>query len=71
MMPACLQKIHETNFIMKRSILRPTHPAATIVIFVAGICAVASVNLQANELQVGRYSLYAATPTEAQIDLLS
>jgi conjugative transfer region protein (TIGR03748 family) len=71
MMPARLQKNPKTEFIMKRSILRPTHPAATIVIFVAGICAVASVNLQANELQVGRYSLYAATPTEAQIDLLS
>ena len=56
---------------MKRSILRPAHSAATIAICVAGICTVASMTLQANELQVGRYSLYAATPTEAQIDLLA
>ena len=56
---------------MKKSILDPTLPVAAITIFVAGIFAVASVNLQANELQVGRYSLLAATPTEAQAELLA
>ena len=56
---------------MKRSIFHPTHPVAAIAICVAGICAVASVNLQANDLQVGRYSLLAATPTEAQAELLA
>ncbi len=56
---------------MKKSILNPTHPVAAITIFVVGIFAVASVNLQANELQVGRYSLLAATPTEAQTELLA
>ena len=61
----------EAKFIMKRSIFHPTHPVAAIAICVAGICAVASVNLQANELQVGRYSLSAATPTEAQAELLA
>jgi len=55
---------------MKRSILNPTHPVAAIVICIAGICSVASVNLHANDIQVGRYSLFAATPTEAQANLL-
>ncbi|MCG7890205.1 MAG: pili assembly chaperone [Candidatus Thiodiazotropha endolucinida] len=56
---------------MKRSIFNPTHPVTAIAICVAGICTVASVNLQANDLQVGRYSLFAATPTEAQSELLA
>ena len=55
---------------MKRSLLNPTHPIAAIVICIAGICSVASVNLQAKDIQVGRYSLFAATPTEAQANLL-
>ena len=57
--------------IMKRSIFHPTHPLAAIAICVAGICTVASVNLQANDIQVGRYSLLVATPTEAQAELLA
>ena len=56
---------------MKRSIFHPTHPLAAIAICVAGICTVASVNLQANDIQVGRYSLLVATPTEAQAELLA
>ena len=56
---------------MKRTFFHPTHPVAAIAICVAGICSVASVNLLANELQVGRYSLSAATPTEAQAELLA
>jgi conjugative transfer region protein (TIGR03748 family) len=56
---------------MKKSILNPTHPVAVITIFVVGIFAVASMNLQAKDLQVGRYSLFAATPTQAQAELLA
>ena len=56
---------------MKRSIFHPTHPVAAIAICIAGICTVASVNLQAKDIQVGRYSLLAATPTQAQAELLA
>ena len=56
---------------MKRSTVIPTHPITAIRVCVAGLCAVASVNLQANDLQVGRYSLMTATPTEAQAALLA
>ena len=56
---------------MKRSTVIPTHSVTAIRICVAGLCAIASVNLQANDLQVGRYSLMTATPTEAQAALLA
>ncbi|MGB5605083.1 MAG: hypothetical protein WBN51_01080, partial [Gammaproteobacteria bacterium] len=55
---------------MRRSIFHPTHPVAATAFCIAGFCTVASVNLQANDIQVGRYSLSAATPTKAQADLL-
>jgi len=55
---------------MKRSTIMPTHPITAVRICVAGLCAVASVNLQANDLQVGRYSLISATPAAAQAELL-
>jgi hypothetical protein len=71
MMPAWLHKTAEAELIMKRSIFHPTHPVAAIAICVAGICTVASVNLQAKDSQVGRYSLLAATPTEPQSELLA
>jgi len=71
MMPAGLHRITEAEHIMKPSIFHPTHPVAATAICLAGICAVASVNLQANDSQVGRYSLLAATPTEAQAELLA
>jgi type IV pili sensor histidine kinase/response regulator len=71
MMRAWLYKTSEAKFIMKKSILNPTHPVTAIAICFAGICTVASVNLQAKDLQVGRYSLLAATPTEAQAELLA
>ena len=71
MMPAWLQEIHEAKFIMKRSVFLPTLPVPAIAACVAGICIVVSANLQANDVQVGRYSLLAATPTEAQVDLLA
>ena len=60
----------EAESIMKRSIFHPTHPVAALAICLAGICSVASVNLQASDIQVGRYSLFATTPTEAQADPL-
>ena len=56
---------------MKRSNFLPTLPAPAIAACVAGICIVVSANLQANDVQVGRYSLLAAAPTEAQVDLLA
>ena len=56
---------------MKKTILNPAHPAAAIAICVAGICTVASMNLQASDIQVDRYSILAATPTEAQAELLA
>lgn len=56
---------------MKRSIFHPTHPVAATAICLAGICFVASVNLQAKDIQVGRYSLLAATATDAQANLLA
>ncbi len=55
---------------MKRTLYHPTHPATASAICFAGFCAVASVNLPANDIPVGRYSLFAATPTEAQVDPL-
>ena len=69
-MPARLYTTTEAESIMKRSIFHPTHPVAAAAICLAGFCAVASVNLPANDIQVGRYSLFAATPTEAQTDPL-
>jgi len=56
---------------MKRSIFNSKHPIAAIKICIAGICVLASMNLQAKDMQVGRYSLSAATPTEAQANLLA
>jgi type IV pili sensor histidine kinase/response regulator len=70
MMPAWLHKSPEAESIMKRSIFHPKHPAAAITICAAGLCTVASVNLQASDVQVGRYSLLSATPTQVQVELL-
>ena len=56
---------------MNRSIFHPTHPLVAFASCVAGICTLASVNLQADGVQVGRYSMIAATPTEAQAELLA
>ncbi|MCB1863231.1 MAG: hypothetical protein KDI47_16095, partial [Gammaproteobacteria bacterium] len=38
---------------------------------IAGLCVLASVNLKADDAQVGRYSVIAAVPTKAQTDLLA
>ena len=56
---------------MKQSLLQYTYPKVMIAICVAGICTVVSMNLQAKELQVGRYSLFVAKPTQAQAELLA
>ena len=56
---------------MKRSIFYPKSPATAIAVCIAGLCTLASVNLKANDAQVGRYSVIAAVPTEAQTDLLA
>ena len=42
-----------------------------VAICAAGICILASMDLQAKDLQVGRYSQFAATPTQAQAELLA
>ena len=67
----CLRKTTEAEFIMKRSLLNPTHPVTALTICVTGICALTSLNLQANDIQVGRYSLLTAAPTKAQVELLA
>ena len=56
---------------MKQSFFNSTHPKLVVAICAVGICSVASMNLQAKDLQVGRYSLFAATPTQAQAELLA
>ncbi len=38
---------------------------------IAGVYALASMTLLADDVQVGRYSLHTVTPTEAQLDLLA
>ncbi|MCP4041104.1 MAG: pili assembly chaperone [Gammaproteobacteria bacterium] len=68
MIPARFHSTTEVEIIMKRSIFQPTFPVAALAISVAGICTIASANLQ---VQVGRYTLFAATPTEAQVELLA
>lgn len=69
MMPAWLDQTAEAESIMKQSVFYLRHPV--IAIGIAGICTLASVNLEAKEIQVGRYSLLMATPTEAQAELLA
>ncbi len=56
---------------MKRSTFYPNPPATAIAICIAGFCTLASLNLQADDAQVGRYSVIATVPTEAQADLLA
>ncbi len=71
MMPARLTKIPEAQFIMKRSVFHFTHPVPVSTVCFAGLCILTSVNLWAEDVQVGRYSLFSATPTEAQTELLA
>lgn len=71
MMPARLYQTTEAELIMKRSIFHPMHPVAATAICIAGICTVASVNVDASDIQTGRYSMLSAVPTQAQADLLA
>ncbi|MCP4935762.1 MAG: hypothetical protein GY927_16530 [bacterium] len=56
---------------MKRFIFNPKRLIAAIKICIVGISTLVSTNLHAKGIQVGRYSLFAATPTEAQANLLA
>ena len=56
---------------MKHPFFHSRKPKVVAVICAVGICTVASMNLQAKDLQVGRYSLFATTPTQAQAELLA
>ena len=56
---------------MKRSDFYPNPPATAIAFCIAGLCTLTSLNLRADDAQVGRYSVIAAVPTEAQVDLLA
>lgn len=71
MMRARTLKNPEADFIMNRSVIHAMTSRAATAAVIAVICMAISVNLQANDIQVGRYSLYAATPTKAQRDLLA
>ena len=71
MMPARLYQTTEAELIMKRSIFHPTYPVAATAICIAGICSVASVNVHASDIQIGRYSMLSAAPTQAQAELLA
>ena len=46
-------------------------PAFVFAICLTGACAAIAPQLQASEIQVGRYSMLSATPTRAQADLLA
>ena len=71
MMQTGLHKTPEAKFNMKRFLYHPTHPVTATTIFIVGLCTLTSLNLKADDAQVGRYSVIAAVPTEAQVDLLA
>ena len=56
---------------MKICSFNKPHFVFVFSIFLAGACLTSVPQLQANEVQVGRYSMLSATPTEAQADLLA
>ena len=56
---------------MKRSTFQSTKLIKAITTGIAGICTITSMSLLANEVQVSRYSLLSATPTDAQVKLLA
>ena len=56
---------------MKRSFFYPPRPVTVIAICITGFCTLASLNLKADQAQVGRYSMIAAVPSKAQTDLLA
>lgn len=56
---------------MKRSVFRSTHTVGALATCMVGIFTLVSTNLQAKDIQVGRYSLLTTTPTESQVELLA
>jgi conjugative transfer region protein (TIGR03748 family) len=56
---------------MKICTLNNSRSALVLSICLMGACVTIAPQLQANEVQVGRYSMLSATPTEAQADLLA
>ena len=56
---------------MRPFVFHPPLVKTMVAICAAIICGVGSINLQAKDLQVDRYSLYTATPTLAQSELLA
>ena len=61
----------EVELIMKHSRFRFGRLVAVTVLSLAGLCSGATANPQTGAIQVGRYSLWASTPTEAQVELLA
>ena len=55
---------------MTRHVFNKRHPAGILAVCLAGTCATVAPGLQANDVQVGRYSLLSAIPTAAQADLM-
>jgi type IV pili sensor histidine kinase/response regulator len=56
---------------MTRHVFNKRHPAGILAVCLAGTCATVAPDLQASDVQVGRYSLLSAIPTEGQADLLA
>jgi type IV pili sensor histidine kinase/response regulator len=60
----------ETGIMMAIITHKPLQSRLAVIVCITSLYLVSSPQPQANEIQVGRYSLYATTPTEAQKDLL-
>jgi len=56
---------------MKRCALNNSCSALVLSICLMGACVTVAPQIQANEVQVGRYSMLSTAPTEAQTDLLA
>lgn len=56
---------------MTRHVFNKCRPAGILAACLAGTCVTVAPDLRASEVQVGRYSLMAAIPTEAQTDLMA
>jgi len=56
---------------MKRYSFNNARPIVVFSICLIGATVTTATQLQANEVQVGRYSMLSATPTKAQADLLA
>jgi conjugative transfer region protein (TIGR03748 family) len=56
---------------MTRRVSTKLHPAGILAACLAGTCVTVTPDLKASDVQIGRYSLLSAIPTEAQADLLT